>query len=70
MTFKHCHQCDYNRPEAEVVAGVCIVCRADRDEDERPVSTLLSALMFRQAKPNSKKSVTERPEGTRLTAWN
>lgn len=63
VTLKHCHQCNYNRPEAEVIAGLCLTCRSEAVNDERPVSTLLSTLMFRQAKPQPRKSVGARAQG-------
>lgn len=46
----YCQQCGYNRPEREVIAGVCITCRADVVTDERPVSALLSSLFRRPKK--------------------
>lgn len=54
--LKHCHQCGYEQPESEVIAGVCLTCRASRIEDERPVTAVLSP-MNRQPKPNPQKKV-------------
>lgn len=55
MTLKHCHKCDYNRPEAEVVVGVCLQCRSEVTTDERPVTAIVAGLLFRRPKPQPRK---------------
>ena len=53
MLMTYCHKCHQSKPDAEVIASVCLGCRAEANEDERPVVHLVSGLMFPAAKPKS-----------------